>query len=67
MQSCCGVRPIDLEGTSGFIGGAGMEVVVYECDRIAIGTFIERPNRFNAMVEINGIITKCYVKNTGRC
>ena len=67
MQSCCGVRPINFEDTSGFIGYAEMEVAVYECDRVAIGTFIERPNGFNAMVEINGIITKCYVKNIRRC
>ena len=36
-------------------------------DRVTTGTFIERPSRFIAMVEINGIITKCHVKNTGRC
>ena len=36
-------------------------------DHVTTGTFIERPNRFIAMVEINGIITKCHVKNTGRC
>jgi sugar fermentation stimulation protein A len=31
------------------------------------GTFIERPNRFTAFVEINGKKEKCHVKNTGRC
>jgi len=31
------------------------------------GTFIERPNRFIAYVEVNGKIEKCHVKNTGRC
>ncbi|MCL2295698.1 MAG: DNA/RNA nuclease SfsA [Methanomassiliicoccaceae archaeon] len=31
------------------------------------GTFIERPNRFIAYVEINGKKEKCHVKNTGRC
>ncbi|MCI6025418.1 MAG: hypothetical protein MRZ10_05745 [Methanomassiliicoccales archaeon] len=36
-------------------------------DHVTTGTFIERPNRFIAMVEINGIITKCHVKNTGQC
>lgn len=67
MQSCCGVRPINFEDTSGLIGYAEAEVAVYECDGVAIETFIERPNGFNAMVEINGIITKCYVKNVRRC
>jgi sugar fermentation stimulation protein A len=31
------------------------------------GTFIERPNRFTAYVEIEGKKEKCHVKNTGRC
>ena len=31
------------------------------------GTFIERPNRFVAFVEIDGKKEKCHVKNTGRC
>lgn len=31
------------------------------------GKFKSRPNRFIAMVEINGKIEKCHVKNTGRC
>lgn len=31
------------------------------------GVFIERPNRFIAMVEIDGRIERCHVKNTGRC
>ena len=31
------------------------------------GIFIERPNRFIALVEINGKTEKCHVKNTGRC
>jgi len=30
------------------------------------GTFINRPNRFIAEVEINGKIERCHVKNTGR-
>lgn len=34
---------------------------------ITSGTFIERPNRFIAMVEIDGNIETCHVKNTGRC
>lgn len=29
--------------------------------------FLERPNRFIAYVELNGEITVCHVKNTGRC
>lgn len=31
------------------------------------GKFIERPNRFIAYVEIDGVIQICHVKNTGRC
>ena len=31
------------------------------------GTFIERPNRFIAICEINGKEEICHVKNTGRC
>ncbi|MBR2394204.1 MAG: DNA/RNA nuclease SfsA [Candidatus Methanomethylophilaceae archaeon] len=31
------------------------------------GRFVSRPNRFIAMVEVDGIIEKCHVKNTGRC
>ncbi len=29
--------------------------------------FLERPNRFVAQVELNGVPTVCHVKNTGRC
>lgn len=29
--------------------------------------FIDRPNRFIANVELNGVIQVCHVKNTGRC
>lgn len=35
--------------------------------RITQGRFLERPNRFIALVEINGQVEKCHVKNTGRC
>ncbi len=31
------------------------------------GKFIERPNRFIAYVELDGVIQTCHVKNTGRC
>lgn len=31
------------------------------------GTFISRPNRFIAEVEIDGRVHICHVKNTGRC
>ena len=31
------------------------------------GKFIERPNRFIAMVEVAGSVEKAHVKNTGRC
>ena len=34
---------------------------------ICIGTFKSRPNRFIAEVEMNGVIERCHVKNTGRC
>jgi sugar fermentation stimulation protein A len=34
---------------------------------ILTGTFIERPNRFIAYVEIGGKKERCHVKNTGRC
>lgn len=34
---------------------------------IVTGKFKSRPNRFIAMVEIEGTIEKCHVKNTGRC
>lgn len=35
--------------------------------KIVEGTFITRPNRFCATVEIDGNETVCHVKNTGRC
>ena len=31
------------------------------------GVFISRPNRFIAMVELDGRTEVCHVKNTGRC
>ena len=31
------------------------------------GTFLKRPNRFIAHIEINGVVEICHVKNTGRC
>ncbi len=39
--------------------------MIYE--RMEIGRFIERPNRFIAYVEINGVEEVVHVKNTGRC
>ena len=36
-------------------------------ENIVKGTFIERPNRFVAICEINGEKEICHVKNTGRC
>ena len=36
-------------------------------DRIYEGTFLERPNRFIAYVEIRGKKETVHVKNTGRC
>ena len=38
-----------------------------EYKNICSGIFQSRPNRFIAMVEINGAVEKCHVKNTGRC
>lgn len=34
---------------------------------IHTGIFVERPNRFIALVEMDGVLEKCHVKNTGRC
>lgn len=34
---------------------------------IVPGTFLSRPNRFIAHIEIDGQDTVCHVKNTGRC
>lgn len=36
-------------------------------DKIVKGTFLERPNRFIAYVDINGKKETCHVLNTGRC
>lgn len=36
-------------------------------DNVCPGIFVERPNRFIAMVEIDGTVERCHVKNTGRC
>ena len=36
-------------------------------DKIVKGTFRERPNRFIAIVEIEGSLETVHVKNTGRC
>ena len=36
-------------------------------DNIVNGTFLSRPNRFIAHVNINGTVHICHVKNTGRC
>lgn len=34
---------------------------------ITPGAFLSRPNRFIAMVDIEGTVETCHVKNTGRC
>lgn len=34
---------------------------------VRTGRFLSRPNRFIAMVDIDGADTVCHVKNTGRC
>ena len=36
-------------------------------NQVMPGTFLQRPNRFIAHVEINGREEICHVKNTGRC
>lgn len=36
-------------------------------EHVVQGTFLERPNRFIAHVEINGQVQTVHVKNTGRC
>ena len=36
-------------------------------ERIKVGTFVERPNRFIAYVNIAGRKETVHVKNTGRC
>lgn len=36
-------------------------------NNIKKATFLERPNRFIAYVDLEGTIEKCHVKNTGRC
>ena len=38
-----------------------------EYESISSGIFLRRPNRFVAEIEINGVIKRCHVKNTGRC
>lgn len=41
--------------------------MAYRYGKTLKGTFISRPNRFIAEVEINGRTEICHVKNTGRC
>lgn len=36
-------------------------------EEVHTGTFLSRPNRFIALVELAGEIEQCHVKNTGRC
>lgn len=36
-------------------------------EEVQAGTFLSRPNRFVALVELSGNVEKCHVKNTGRC
>lgn len=36
-------------------------------DNMVCGTFVARPNRFIAHIEIDGVVEVCHVKNTGRC
>jgi len=43
------------------------EVAALTYTNIYDGIFCSRPNRFIAEVEINGIVKRCHIKNTGRC
>ena len=43
----------------------GGDWMVYQ--NIVAGRFVDRPNRFVAHVEINGVVETVHVKNTGRC
>ena len=43
----------------------GTELMIYT--DILQGKFLARPNRFIAIVEIDGKQEICHVKNTGRC
>ena len=36
-------------------------------NKMVAGTFLARPNRFIAHIEIDGNVEICHVKNTGRC
>lgn len=36
-------------------------------DRICLGRFLNRPNRFAAQVELGGVMETWHIKNTGRC
>lgn len=36
-------------------------------ENMTAGTFLARPNRFIAHIEIDGVVEICHVKNTGRC
>ncbi len=38
-----------------------------EYHNIRSGIFRQRPNRFIALVELDGAVQRCHVKNTGRC
>lgn len=49
----------------GAVGREGNGKVVYHA--ITQGTFLARPNRFIAHVEVEGQVQICHVKNTGRC
>lgn len=42
-------------------------IFIMKYEKIIKGTFIDRPNRFIALVEVCGETVKAHVKNTGRC
>ncbi len=50
-----------------YIGFQKGRVIIVRYERMKVGRFIDRPNRFIAHVEIDGEIETVHVKNTGRC
>ena len=43
----------------------GEYIVIY--NNVVSGRFVSRPNRFIAIVDVDGAEQMCHVKNTGRC
>ncbi len=47
--------------------GREKRMISMNYSHIKAGTFQSRPNRFIALVEVEGTVEICHVKNTGRC